>query len=71
MKKKATAASRMLVAVIFIGVFAGCPDRSMLREYPDLSKQSDSDSEEAVNDDPEQAESSDASSTPPSAETNK
>lgn len=58
MIKKATLAMNLLAAICFIGACAGCPDRSMLREYPDLSKQSDNDSEEAVNDDPDQADTS-------------
>jgi hypothetical protein len=43
--RKATQICFFLISLV---VFCGCPDRSMLRPYPDLSKQSDTDSEEAL-----------------------
>ncbi len=46
---------------------AGCPDRSMLRPYPDLSKQSDTDSEDSEGIEPEQAELSEQA-VPPAAD---
>jgi hypothetical protein len=45
----------VLIAALFVAVI-GCPDRSMLRPYPDLSKQSDIDSEEAEGAEPEEGE---------------
>lgn len=71
MNKKAIVASRFILAVSFLGVLAGCPDRSMLREYPDLSKQSDTDSEDSEGTLTDEAESPDASSAPPRPEPNK
>jgi hypothetical protein len=40
------AVHRILVLLIALSATVGCPDRSMLRPHPDLSKQSDADSED-------------------------
>ena len=71
MNKKASVVSHILIAVSLFGIFSGCPDRSMLREYPDLSKQSDSALDETVSDLPEEAESQDAGSAPSNPDANK
>ncbi len=57
MIKKLSIAPSVLIGACFLSSIAGCPDRSMLRAPPDISKQSDSDSEDSVTDDPELAES--------------
>ncbi len=56
---------RAFFGVCLLGTSAGCPDRSMLRPYPDLSKQSDTDSEDSEGIEPEQAESAEQSSAAP------